>query len=251
MEENEDVAMTNEMWKFVKEFATVFKPAYIGTKKLQEQTLVMGDLMFLWLDCMLQLEEANCNMANTLIEAMKHRQRALFENKKFLAAIYMDPRLNYAGTEFLSEEEKDMAIEHLLEIWERIKEQVKEQAGNPITLPSTSTAPTTRVEAMLTAKCASSNERKQSIRKKLKQLSLGQRVCSTQDVLQYWESIKKSEPELHALAQIALAVPCTQVSVERSFSALGLILTDRRTKLTDENLSNVLFVKLNKDFFCK
>jgi hAT family C-terminal dimerisation region len=42
-----------------------------------------------------------------------------------------------------------------------------------------------------------------------------------------------ADPQLFGLSQVVLAVPPTQVSVERAFSALGLILTARRNRLGD------------------
>lgn len=52
-----------------------------------------------------------------------------------------------------------------------------------------------------------------------------------------------------------LAVPGTQVSVERLFSQLTFILNDRRERITEENLNNVLLVRTNyrnlKDCFLK
>lgn len=68
-------------------------------------------------------------------------------------------------------------------------------------------------------------------------------------VLDFWEQKKPSEPHLYALAQVVLAASCTQVSVERAFSALGLILTERRERLSEENLERILFVKLNDELF--
>lgn len=40
MNENEDIAMINEMWKFVKEFVTVIRTAYKATRKMPEQFIV-------------------------------------------------------------------------------------------------------------------------------------------------------------------------------------------------------------------
>lgn len=69
------------------------------------------------------------------------------------------------------------------------------------------------------------------------------------DVLVYWHDQRLVEPELFALSQVVLAVPATQVSVERAFSALGYVLSDRRLNISEENLANVLFVKLNGNLF--
>lgn len=41
----------------------------------------------------------------------------------------------------------------------------------------------------------------------------------------------------------------TEVSVERSFSAMALILGPLRTRISDDNLENSLLIRLNKELF--
>lgn len=67
----------------------------------------------------------------------------------------------------------------------------------------------------------------------------------TCDVWQHWMGRKTSHPQLYEVAKVIFAVPSTQVSVERAFSALGLVLTERRTRLSETSLSNILLIKLN------
>lgn len=52
-------------------------------------------------------------------------------------------------------------------------------------------------------------------------------------------------PWLRKLAFVVHFVPATQVSVERLFSALRLILGDLRYSLSEENLEAIMMVKLN------
>ena len=66
----------------------------------------------------------------------------------------------------------------------------------------------------------------------------------------FWESKTNQWPELYFISQIVLAVPPTQVTVERAFSGLSLVLTNRRCRLTKEFLSDILTVKLNSELFC-
>lgn len=48
---------------------------------------------------------------------------------------------------------------------------------------------------------------------------------------------------------VVLAVPTYQVSVETSFIAHGLVLSNRRTRLAEDTLPNILLVKLNRELF--
>jgi len=67
-----------------------------------------------------------------------------------------------------------------------------------------------------------------------------------EDIMKYWESKKFTYPRLYQLAKILHSVPATQVSVERAFSALKLILSDLRCNLSSESIKKLLFLKLNK-----
>lgn len=65
------------------------------------------------------------------------------------------------------------------------------------------------------------------------------------NAMQQWQENSLVNPELYKLACVLLAVPTSQVSVERAFSALACVLTNRRTRIGKENLENILLVKLN------
>lgn len=71
------------------------------------------------------------------------------------------------------------------------------------------------------------------------------------DVIKYWESQKFTNPELYRVAMIVLSSSATQVSVERGFSALKLMLSDRRMNLTGGSVENSLLLKLNPDLLPK
>lgn len=65
------------------------------------------------------------------------------------------------------------------------------------------------------------------------------------DILMYWYERRYTIPYLKQLVYSLHSVPATQVSVERAFSALRLILDDQRCNLSEENLKSIMFVKLN------
>ncbi|KAL1488750.1 hypothetical protein ABEB36_014549 [Hypothenemus hampei] len=88
---------------------------------------------------------------------------------------------------------------------------------------------------------------KRSMRQKLNVLCDENQLPMDSNVIEYWKKLKRSDKDLWNLLQVVLAVPSTQVSVERSFSALSTVLTKLRTKLSKRNLSNILLTKLNFD----
>lgn len=72
-----------------------------------------------------------------------------------------------------------------------------------------------------------------------------QRVDIEMNLLKYWEKKKFLWSSLRELA-VVHAVPATQVSVERVFSALRLVLSDLRCNLSDDILKTIMFIKLNQ-----
>lgn len=106
------------------------------------------------------------------------------------------------------------------------------------------------LEQSLNVECRASlnTEATTEIDLKMKLLSVANvktRMDSKTDVLKYWESKKYDGPELYCLAMVALSVPCTQVSVERCFSAVKLLLEDHRLKLGEEKLDDLMIIRLN------
>lgn len=71
------------------------------------------------------------------------------------------------------------------------------------------------------------------------------------DVWKFWTGRTSTHPELSAVAAVVLATPSNQVSVERAFSALALVLTNCRSTLGEDTLSNTLIIKLNKPLYDK
>lgn len=71
----------------------------------------------------------------------------------------------------------------------------------------------------------------------------------TCDVLAFWDLLKNNDPEIYELAMIILAAPASQVSVERAFSCLSLILTPRRTRLATSLVSAYVMISMNRNVF--
>ena len=74
------------------------------------------------------------------------------------------------------------------------------------------------------------------------------RLSLTTNILEHWESQKNSNLVLYILSQVALSIPATQVSVERLFSSLKFILSAQRAQLAQQKLTNVMFIRANKQF---
>ncbi|XP_058835282.1 uncharacterized protein LOC131692317 [Topomyia yanbarensis] len=188
---------------------------------------------------------------------MEQRERTYFENDAFLAAIFMDRRINYIGTPFLNEEQQNQGMQHLQKLWEAMSlESAKPCTSSTTTAKDSSFQITqsvqkvSRLEQFLLENIASAATSDVStMAVKLKKFVVQDRLPIETDVLRWWEQNKCNDLDLYNLACIALAVPCTQVSVERAFSGFAQVFTSFRTRLGKSRMEMILFIKLNSDLF--
>lgn len=142
---------------------------------------------------------------------------------------------------------------YIIETWNRICQLNSSVAGTTGTA-SVTVENNDVFENYLTGLFAgSSHERsptkKSNFHKQLKALEAESREKHDFDVWQHWVDRQHSHPELYAVAMVVFATPSSQVSVERAFSALPLVLTHLRTRLSEEILTNILMIKLNSELF--
>ena len=65
------------------------------------------------------------------------------------------------------------------------------------------------------------------------------------DPLSFWRKKKDDFPMIANIARDVLAIPASNTSVERLFSAAKLVVTDRRTSLGAEKIDKLMFLKKN------
>jgi hAT family C-terminal dimerisation region len=71
---------------------------------------------------------------------------------------------------------------------------------------------------------------------------------SKQTCVEFWLSKTQELPLLSSIALDVMAVPGTEVSVERLFSHLKIVFTDKRSRMDPTLLESILLLRLNKKF---
>lgn len=99
-----------KFWIMVDRFVHVTTPLYLLTKRIQEESLICGSMFLYWKECCLELEEIDDPLAGQLHDALVNRQHMWFDNPAFLAALFVDPRLNDFQPPVLTAEQKEVAI---------------------------------------------------------------------------------------------------------------------------------------------
>ncbi|CAI6373935.1 unnamed protein product [Macrosiphum euphorbiae] len=250
-----DLKLPVNDWLSLKDMIDSLQPARDGIIFLQKHDITMGDFFGCWWKIISKLKKKNSLLSNCIAKSMEKRQKALFENPIYSSALFMDPRFQC----LLNDSSKIEAKDHLQKTW-RILE---------LLLINENEANTNNVQCNVAheenvmdfdddlesfIQSSSQTNENMSININSSQRSIGilleeydniPRMHHSIDIKKYWTERLESMPELYKLSQVVMAVPCTQVSVERSFSGLKFILSDLRTSLSPDLLENIMIIRGN------
>lgn len=267
-------------WDIVEEMIRVLRVPHVTTLCLQRQNCTLSDFFgfMIGIDISLQKEIASkknkTKLPELLIAKINDRKEKLLENRLMITAIYLDPRYNCALKKY--PEKITMAKLTLEKLWERRQDIRKlddtdnnqsmntlEISNNSITSNSSlnmdailsnvdmyyeANGFTTSDEQPTTSNTGSLNDLIIEF-ERFEEMTMNKRINSKNSVLQFWEDNKYAFKELYELAIIINGIPPTQSSIERLFSALNFIFSDRRARLKQKMLEDILLIYSNKDYF--
>lgn len=251
-----ELHVPDELWQFMTTFVESFKPLKITTMQLQNEQMSLSDFYKYWLKLKIELSKISSTIATSVAGIIKKREEHLLQNPVYLSALYLDPRFKF----LLSSQESEIAQKHLIQLSNYIA-QTGENRSDPElhnSISNTSTDSNMEIEndelsnylnEREIIQLASSAENDSEKRRAEIQNFNPERIKNHGiNILMYWKIKSNEYPTLSKLARTIYAVPATQVSVERSFSALKFILSDERNRLSSHNLENILLVRLNNKF---
>ncbi|XP_037943633.1 uncharacterized protein LOC119676467 [Teleopsis dalmanni] len=263
----------NINWNFIRNFVVAFNPLITSTKKMETEQYIIGDFYRDWLCCEIELEDlfSITPYASLLHESMQKRKKVLLDNGAFLSALYLDPRFNFQNSIVLTEEQKSIAVANLLKTFKVLKKledlkpgglKLKEPQveGLKMELDSSNTSsnvsfefPSTSSEStyskleqrMMKSMISVSNLNAQlTFQQKLTLLSNQKKVPLQTDILSFWNT-PEHDHDIKKVASVALAVPVTQVFMEKAFNALSTIITKLESNVDNNTLNSLLLTKLN------
>lgn len=280
--EKTDYYLKEAQWSAVEAFLEDLRPARKATIKLQAQNLTLGEFYKIWTQLTMTLKKKNSDLAKRLLEALNERSKSveyrergrrgeerlspLFNYPAFNASLLMDPRY----LSLLSPEQVVDAKSYLVDLWQRLQvirglpdteetvdsdlEEV--QVANDLSVSDSDDdggfakllEQRNRERQQLKEGEGHQSSARATIRALLDEYDrLTDPLPSSADIMKYWQGRKSVSPELYDLAMIVLAIPATQVTVERLFSALRFILRPQRFNLSSENIDHVILLNANKE----
>lgn len=245
-------------WNQLEETVKVLKVLYEITIKLQRATCTLSDFYGFWLWAQLKLTklEVNSNITNLpkkLLASPEERKKDLLQNRAMLCAVYLDPR--YKSD--LTDNQVALVKITLGDLWDELQ-NINNRNERSILVENDQTEANAD-EIDLVEQYFAGMEQGDQLNAQIREFSRldflllfddyerVKRLHHSTSVLQYWEEQKITMPQIYDVAGIFLAIPPTQATVERSFSALAFIFTPRRMKLNSVLLEKILTIKLNKD----
>ncbi|XP_029734556.1 uncharacterized protein LOC115269892 [Aedes albopictus] len=238
-------------WNFIDNYYEAFKPLYICTKKMQAEHVSLPDFYMFWLMAISEVRKMQNNpFVPGLLNSLTTRLANLRGSRAFKISLFLDPRFNYRGSK------KKVEIQgYINETWQRIRQLQTPASGSNIGNESlTGSENNDDFDEYLTEMFGGSvnmdgEPSETKFLQQLQSLDLEPRQNYNYNVWDHWLRRKTTHPELYAVAMVVLSTPSNQVSVERAFSVLGLVLSNLRTQLAEDTLTNILLVKLNKALF--
>lgn len=248
-----------EKFQILRELVYILEIPYKATLAFQNQKLTLSDVYGRWLSMRLHLNACltkssfETDLTKHLIDALDNRNDVIFKNPFMNSALFLDPR--YRREIIRNETKMREATENLMKIWRRISilnTENREENENPPTTANKSAE--FDEKAALNSYLGIPHETENSANIDIdieiildnfqpKQLPM------EASVIEYWESVKNEHPQLYKLAMVIFSIPPTEVQIERDFSKLDHVFTNRRCRITAERLEEIMLLNLNPDMF--
>lgn len=240
----------------------MLKAVFDVTIAIQAPDFTLSDFFCSWLKIQIRLQkrvkDTFCltKLAHVLLESLNCRKIGLLKHPAMLCAIYLDSRVYKE----LNDKEIMIAKTALADLHEKIvelKSNPKDSSMNSVNdsleeyfrqrdgpIDNSNKVSDRRVEFMQMLdnfRCAMQSN---SLKRKQGQAGASNNVFS---ISEFWEKQKMLYPSLYEVASVIIAIPPSQATVERSFSALNYLFSNRRCGLNPSLLENCLMIKLNAD----
>ena len=219
----------------------------------QRRDLTAGEFLGDWMACKVKLRNHNTRITSALVAAMENRESALLYHSAFLAAVYLDPRYQCV----LNTQQRRIAKQHLARLWRALPTASpgpKSEGHIMDELTETGGTFGTENEDILEKLLCERDQGESCTAKKSKESWYGivesidsfdntVRLEKRANVLTWW-SLHPNK-YLKSLAEVALALPVTQASVERTFSGLRYIMDELRLWMKDDVIDAIMLLRCN------
>lgn len=259
----EELQLAQESWNQFTQLLQVLECVAVLTTLLQAENLNVPDFIYHWFSMKMKLESlSDSSYALKLVQCIKEREKVIFQNKIVLAGWYLDKNLNV----LMSPEQISMA-KSVVRMVAAKRESLSPQANfsNEEQMETDHESDSSAEESFdkflklkgkeaAATDCANSTstlprkETSMNLEKEMKEYDKLLVPRKRPNVISWWNDETENFPLLSGIALDITSTPVTEVSVERLFSHLKIVLSKHRSKLNGSLLEDILFLRLNKLF---
>lgn len=237
-----------QKWKILRELVFVLEIPYNATLSLQNPHITLSDVYGIWTKMKLHLQACaakhnfKTDLSQHLVDGLNERHDSVFNNPEMECSLFLDPRFRSVILRDNTAVERTKL--NLVNLWNRLKSLY--ETNSTIRTPNTSSDLNFTFDEQAELNKLMNRSEHMIIEDAI-DLFQPENLSSEKSVLDFWQSQKDSI--LYDVAMAIYSIPPTQVQIERDFSTLGHIFTERRYKLSQEHLEKILLINLNKDIF--
>lgn len=262
-----------QKWRTLKEIIRILQIPYKATIELQKHDLALSDVYGIWLEMKLHLEKIisskiiNSGFDKIMLNELESKYDDIFNHPAMKAAIFLDPRFRQ---KFIQKDDDVYdAKEFIIEIQQRLnyfknRNRPANDIANDVNEFSDDSNDSIGIifdaQSAISSYLGHNNQNSQNVGHQ--NITLGRSDIEAaldlfnppvlpikESVLTFWGKQDDEYDELREIAAVIYAIPPTEAHVERDFSALKFILSDRRGSLSNEKLENILCLYLNKELY--
>ena len=239
--------LRTEQWDLLSQLVTVLKSLQVATTALSEDQNISSSLIYPVVNGLLKchLKEDKDDM-----ETVKQFQRKvsgeLLRRFDFIPdgvpaiAAALDPRHHHLN--FFSEEERSQVHDIISSKLEQLHSD-SESTQEPQAKKRKEDSKDSAMSFLLGTSCESTSTLKW--RDEILQFRREPQMHHDSNLLNWWKVNESRFPTLAKMARCYLCVPATSVPSERVFSTAGLVINDRRSSLSPENVDMLIFLSKN------
>ncbi|TMW47897.1 hypothetical protein DOY81_007020 [Sarcophaga bullata] len=250
--------MNDNMWSFIDAFRKYMNIIQKSIIKFYGEEMHCGDFYAQWLKCRLITEKYlsaetkadSCFhiILNELSNCIETRMQMLLTQDRYVACLYLDPRFQRT----LNSPQKSIALEYLKKLWSRARLYNFEIVGKDtenledisIDDPSVDEDEDAFLNEFLSQDVQIKDNKTADVYRKIENLKLSFQMVDT-NILLFWKGQQQTEPEMHALSSICLAIPATQNYCKINFNDFIQLESDEN--LSDFTKKHLLFLRLNPE----
>lgn len=242
--------MISLKWKTLKELILVLEIPYNATIALQNSRITLSDVFGIWTKMKLHIqacaakESYKTKLSQNFVESLNARHAAIFNYPEMECCLFLDPRFRNVIVRDRGAVER--VKENLIRLWNHLNSLIAPNSTSHASNESSDLHVSFDEQAELNKLLAPDNTSDMSIDIAI-DLFQPDSLSIEKSVLDYWDTQRNSP--LYNVAMALFSIPPTQAQIERDFSSLSHIFTDRRYRLSQNRLEEILLIHFNKDFF--